>query len=549
MIATLLIIHTTLSYNMAFKDNAAGTGDVSPGFHHTVWLDTTAGLSFEHLEADVDTHVVVIGAGMAGLSVAYNLACNGIPVVVVDNGHIGSGESGRTTAHLVNALDDRYSELVFLFGEENARLAAESHTAAIDFIEDTVKREYIDCDFVRLPGYLMLHPTDRLKTLEDEFVMTQRLGIHTELLPRVPGIPDVGGPCLLFAHQAQFHPLKYLQALALAIQSRGGRIYNDTHVDEIGPDYIKANGHILKAKHTVVATNSPINNRFTLHTKQFAYRSYVIGAVIPRDSVPMALWWDTGDQDAVWLAKPYHYVRTQRLDDKHDLLICGGEDHKLGQAGREHIDEEDRYDRLEQWLRQRFPMIDSIRYVWSGQILEPVDALGFIGRNPGDEHIYVVTGDSGNGMTHSTIAGMLLSDLIQGKSNPWEKVYDPARVTLRATGDYIREVSGMVLQYLDYLTPGERANIQDIRPGDGAVIRAGIHKLAVYHSAEGQWHACDATCPHLGCYVRWNNDEKSFDCPCHGSRFTAWGKVVNGPALSGLKPVAWENIISLTKTK
>lgn len=509
----------------------------SAGYHASCWADSVKMLLYDSLRANASTQVVVVGAGIAGLSTAYQLAKLGYDVIVLEDGNVASGETGKTTAHLTNALDDRYFEIENLFGEEVSRLAADSHTTAIQFVEDTVREENIQCDFKRLNGYLFLHPSDKIKTLEDELGATHRAGLDTSLIRDTPCFPKYGGPCLRFVGQAQFHPLKYIEGLCKAITRCGGKIFTSTHVSRIAKEGVEANGFFVKADHVVVATNTPINDMVTMHTKQFAYRTYVIAARIPKDVLPLALWWDTGDQQSTWQTKPYHYIRTQPFNDEYDLLICGGEDHKTGQAGKENIPEEDRYTILEFWARERFPFIHSIAYRWSGQIMEPLDSLGFIGRNPGDENIYIVTGDSGNGMTHGTIAGILITDLIQGKPNRWEKVYDPARVNLRKTGDYLKEVGSMAAQYLDYLLPGDVASIQDLRPNDGAIVRSGVKKMAVYKDVQGRVHAFSATCPHLGCNVRWNKDEHSFDCPCHGSRFDAMGKVINGPALEDLKPV------------
>jgi glycine/D-amino acid oxidase-like deaminating enzyme/nitrite reductase/ring-hydroxylating ferredoxin subunit len=508
------------------------------GYHTSCWLETTTPMQYEKLNRDITTDVVVVGAGISGLSVAYCLAKEGKKVVVLEDGDVGSGETGRTTAHIANALDDRYSEIEKIFGTEIARLAAESHTAAIDFIESIVNRENIDCDFIRLPGYLFLHPSDEMKTLQDEYESTRRLGLRTELVPSVPGIAKHEGPALRFDNQAQFHPLKYLKGLCRAITGDGGQIYTNTNVTEVHKTHVVANGFRVQASHIVVATNTPINDLVTMHTKQFPYRTYVIAARIPKGSVERALWWDTGNQDSTWITKPYHYVRTQPLDEQYDLLICGGEDHKTAQPGKENISEEERYHLLEFWLGERFPMIQSIAYLWSGQVMEPLDDLGFIGRNPGQKNIYIATGDSGNGMTHGTIAGMLISDLILERPNDWEKVYDPSRITFSVTTDYIKEVGNMSAQYLDYITKGDVESAHDIKMGEGAIVRIGAKKYAVYKDHEAQLHAFSATCPHLGCYVRWNSDEKSFDCPCHGSRFSCQGEVMNGPALDGLKRIS-----------
>jgi nitrite reductase/ring-hydroxylating ferredoxin subunit len=236
------------------------------------------------------------------------------------------------------------------------------------------------------------------------------------------------------------------------------------------------------------------------------------------------LYWDTAD--------PYHYVRLQNHSATHDCLIVGGEDHKTGQAH----DTDVRFDHLEAWTRKVFSHIERIDYRWSGQVMETVDGLAFNGRTPGDENVYVVTGDSGHGMTHGTIAGMLIRDLIHNRDNEWAKIYDPSRKSLKSLGEFAKENLNVAAQYVDYVTGGDVKDIDDIRPGMGAVVRRGLQKLACYKDETGLLHELSAICPHLGCVVDWNNTEKSWDCPCHGSRFTALGKVVNGPANTDLQP-------------
>jgi nitrite reductase/ring-hydroxylating ferredoxin subunit len=280
---------------------------------------------------------------------------------------------------------------------------------------------------------------------------------------------------------------------------------------------------VVSAGAIVVATNTPVNNWVAIHTKQAAYRTYVIGIRVASGSVTRALYWDTPD--------PYHYARV--LDNETgELLIVGGEDHKTGQA-----DEEDgQFDRLEAWTRERWPMAEEVEFRWSGQVMEPIDSLAFIGRNPGDKNIYVVTGDSGNGMTHGTIAGILLTDLIQGRGNPWEALYDPSRISLRAAPEFAKETLNVAAQYTDYATAGDVEEARELEPGTGAVIRNGLKKVAAYRDTRGTLHKCSAICPHLGCIVHWNQTEKTWDCPCHGSRFDPFGKVINGPANTGLGP-------------
>jgi Rieske Fe-S protein len=259
----------------------------------------------------------------------------------------------------------------------------------------------------------------------------------------------------------------------------------------------------------------------------------VIAARIRTGSVTPALYWDTHD--------PYHYVRVQRTSNAAlggdnsepvDLLIVGGEDHKTGQAS----DSEERFASLERWMRERFPSAEGVEFRWSGQVMETQDGLAFIGRNPMDRgNVYVATGDSGMGMTHGTIAGMLISDLIQGRPNRWTTLYDPSRKRLGAVGDFLKENLNVAAQYASYLTPGEVASLDEITPNTGAVVREGAQKVAVFRDEAGGVHRRSAVCTHLGCVVSWNKAASTWDCPCHGSRFDAYGRVLNGPASRDLE--------------
>jgi glycine/D-amino acid oxidase-like deaminating enzyme/nitrite reductase/ring-hydroxylating ferredoxin subunit len=438
--------------------------------------------------------------------------------------------TGRTTAHLVNALDDRFFELERLHGEKGSRLAAESHTAAINLIESVVSTERIDCDFARLDGYLFVPPGESLDILDKELDAGRRAGLNLEKVDRAP-LSYNTGPALRFPNQGQFHPLKYLASLAKAIEAKGGRIFSGSHANKIAggqpAEVTCSNGARLKAGSVVVATNTPVNDLFAIHTKQAAYQTYVIAARIPRGSVAKALFWDTPN--------PYHYVRLQELDS-FDLLIVGGEDHKTGQQD----DAEARFANLEKWTRERFPVND-VMYRWSGEVMEPVDSLAFIGRNPLDkDNVYIATGDSGNGMTHGTIAGILITDLIMGRENEWAELYDPTRTTLRALPSFLKENLNVAAQFADLVTPGEIDSTAELQPGTGAIIRRGPLKVAAYRDESGKVHELSAICRHLGCVVDWNSLENTWDCPCHGSRYDARGKVIQGPANSDLPELETE---------
>jgi Rieske Fe-S protein len=278
-----------------------------------------------------------------------------------------------------------------------------------------------------------------------------------------------------------------------------------------------------------VATNTPVNDLIAIHTKQAPYQTYVIGARIPKGSVTRGLYWDTPD--------PYHYIRIETVGKgaaAYDVLIVGGEDHKTGQED----DANKRFGALERWTRHRFPMVESIEYRWSGEVMEPIDGLAFIGRNPMDKsNVFIATGDSGNGMTHGTIAGILITDLIMGRKNPWESIYDPSRITLKALKEFAKENLNVAVQYTDLVVAGDVSSVDEIKAGQGAILSRGLTKVAAYRDPKGEVHEFSAVCPHLGCIVKWNTSENTWDCPCHGSRYDALGKVFQGPANSDLAAV------------
>ena len=503
------------------------------------WYDTVKPPRYSPPPGNLRVDVCVVGAGIAGLTTAYLLAKEGKSVVVLDEGEVASGQSGRTSAHLASANDDRFIEVQKIHGVEGSKLAYESHAAAIDRIEKIVAEETIDCDFKRLDGYLFSLPTDEPDLLDRELEAAKRAGFaDAKKIERIILAGYETGPCLCFPRQARFQPVKYLAALAKAVEKQGGKIYTGCRVKDVqGADAEKkqpARAQIddgpaaVLADAIVVATNTPapINDWAGIYTKQAAYRTYMIGATVPKGSVDDALYWDTGD--------PYHYVRLEADKDRKgdDLLIVGGEDHKTGQFPEEAAP----FMALEKWAREKFPMIRDVTVRWSGQVQEPDDYVGFIGRATphAKENMFVATGDSGMGLTHGTIAGILITDLIMGRPNAWEKLYDPARKMSPLNRDFISENLNVVAQYKDLVTRGDVKSEADVSRGQGAVIREGLKKLAVYRDAAGTVHKCSAVCTHLGCVVEWNHVEKSWDCPCHGSRFDPQGRVLMGPAIEDL---------------
>ncbi len=500
------------------------------GATRSIWTEGVDRPTHPQPSASDKAEIVVVGAGISGLTAAYLLAGDGHDVLVVDEGPVGAGQTERTSAHLASIIDDRFSHLEKLHGQEVSRLAHQSHSAAIDRIETISRTEKIDCDFRRLPAYLFLGPGDKERTLDEEFAAAQRAGVESEDMLDHVGYGLNIGKAIRFDHQAAFHPLRYLVGLAAAAEKRGVRIRVGRRVIDVAgakdgkPVTITFENDLkIECKSAVVATNTPtpINDWMGVYLKQASYRTYVVGLSVPHGRIPDALYWDTAD--------PYHYVRLIRDADKGDVLLVGGEDHKTGQGG----ESDERFKKLADWARGFFPAAGEEVSRWSGQVQEPSDGLAYIGVAPTKgSGVYVITGDSGMGLTHGTLGAMLVTDLIAGRANPWEKMYEPTRKSLNR--EVVTENLNTTTQYVDYLTPGDEKSEDDITKGEGALIRSGLKKLAVYRDDAGKLHRMSAICTHLQCIVQWNALEKSWDCPCHGSRFDPCGKMVMGPAVDDL---------------
>lgn len=472
--------------------------------------------------------VVVIGSGIAGLSCAYELAARGRSVIVLDRGEIGSGMTARTTAHLASALDDDFSNLIKARGTDCARQLYQSLLASINRVEEIQAVESISCDFARVDGYWTLAPGTPALRMDEELKACEEIGVrvfdcreqtpvHTERLVR----------SLRFPAQARFHPTKYLDGLAAAIKRKSGRIFANTcvkSVEEKQGDLIVAaeGGQEICAANVIVATNSPVNVKVSIHSKQAPYRTYVIAANIPRGSLPDALYWDTHD--------PYHYVRIQPLSERTNAVIVGGEDHKSGEAD----DGEARFRSLEQWARDRLPEMGEVTHRWSGQCLEPADHAGFIGPSPDNERIFIVSGDLGQGITNGVAAGMMIADLVTIGGSPWSELYDPSRKIGSNIGAFISENITPLFSFAEYLSADDIAAVEGLKPGEGRVVRSGKDKIAACRDKDGELHLHSASCTHLGCVVHWNSLEQCWDCPCHGSQFAPDGTALNGPAVTGL---------------
>ncbi|QEL20072.1 FAD-dependent oxidoreductase [Limnoglobus roseus] len=497
----------------------------------SLWTPAASARTASALAGNDTCDVCVIGAGIAGLTTAYLLGREGKRVLVLDaKPEFAAGETEYTTAHLAWYLDDHFSHLVAVRGDAIAKTAASTHRNAIALIGDIVKREQIDCDYHAVSGHLFA-AANGTDLLHEEAETLTRLELPFERTKLAfPNEKEV--ECLRFPDHARFHPIRYVLGLVAAVRQQGGVIYTDTVVEKVRggrPCEVRTTKeHTVTAGAVVIATNNPFEGGTVLHTKVSAHLTYALAANVPSGSFADGLFWDT--------AAPYHYVRLQPGGPASDVdtLIVGGEDHKTGQAQ----DQATRWDRLTAWTRERFPNLGPVRHRWSGQVFETPDGLGLIGLAPWNgPNVFVITGDSGMGLTHGTLGAQLVTDLVANRVNESAAAYSPSRLMPGALLTRLGENLNMAAQYVDWVTGGDVKNPDHIPPGQGAVIRSGLTKLAVYKDDRGAVTKMSAVCPHMGAIVHWNAAESTWDCPCHGSRFSATGTCLHGPSVGDLKNV------------
>lgn len=505
---------------------------------NSYWIDNTPAPRFSALKEDIAVDVLVIGAGITGITAAYLLKRAGVSVALVEKERCLSGDSSNTTAHLTSVSDTLLSDLVKNFGKDHAQAVWDAQLAAIDTIDRIVWREQIKCQFDWVPAYLF-NPSaktgraaqeDRAIDLQKEADLAIELGFDAELMQSVP---FVNRPGVRFDNQAKFHPRKYLIALLrLLTTGKGCQVFEQTNIDELEGTPITAtasSGARIHCEHVLIATHVPLQGKSgllpatILQSKLAPYSSYVVGGWVPRGTVPEALYWDTGD--------PYDYVRVDRRHD-HDFVIFGGEDHKTGQV-KETVQ---CFERLEQRIKHLLPEI-AITHRWSGQVIETNDGLPYIGTTA--EGQYVATGFAGNGMTFGTLSAMMFVDHITGEKNPWAELFDTGRTKVKGgLWNYLKENK----DYPYYLIRDRFAghgghSLRAIPRGHGEIVEVNGQPSAVYRGLDSQLHIRSAVCTHMGCYVHFNEAERTWDCPCHGSRFKVNGEVLAGPAEEPLKPV------------
>jgi len=497
-----------------------------PNYTNSVWSETPPAPRHRALAGTVSVDVAIVGGGITGITAARLLKRAGQRVAVLESRRLGKGESSKSTAHLTEALDVRWSRLISRFGEGGARLAALAQRAAIERIALFVAEDSIACDLRRLPGFLYAETPDDLDELRAEALAARRLGIRAELVGEVP-LPFPVAGALRFEDQAQLHPRAYLLGLAEGLDGDGSYVFEETHVldvDEGEPCRVIAENGVVHAREVIVAAHVPVSNRLLLHAKLAAYRTYVVGVEMPFAD-PVGLFWDTGD--------PYHYARSQTIDGT-SYLIVGGEDHKVGEAD----DTAEPFHRLEAYVRQRFGVaVAPTDFRWSGQIVVSADGLPYIGRNALSSRVFVATGYGGNGVTQATLAGVILADEVRGVPNPYAALFAATRWKPLASARAVLSENADFPKHLltDRLPHRGASALRSLPAGEGHVLTIGGERLAVYRNGNGELSALSPVCTHLGCLVHWNTTEKSWDCPCHGSRFDPHGRILNGPAVEPLQ--------------
>ncbi|KAG8625849.1 hypothetical protein KVT40_006250 [Elsinoe batatas] len=492
--------------------------------------------SYSKLIEDLRADVAIVGAGIVGISTAYELVKRRKSVVMLEAREVLSGETDRTSGHLSSALDDWYTNIQSKHGHDGASTAYESHKFALEHVGEIAKELKIDCEYRILPAYEVsaYRPgedgyEDDVKSMKDEVGYDKSLGIPLEYHDKlaVPGwksdIDQRAG--ILWQHQATFNPVKYLLGVMKWLNDQPDfAIYTHTRVADTEE---KGGIPFLTSKHVDVTTD----NGHTVTCKNVIAdmeynRTYCVALRIPRDSYTDCLVYDTGD--------PYNYVRFAACDDKDDYLVIGGADHKVGQTD----DESTRFAQVEKWARDRWPQCGALEYQWSGQIYDPHDYVAFIGLNPGTKRTWIATGDSGNGLTHGVLGARIIADGITGEINPWQDLYSPKRVTslLTSAVDIVKDNPQDNMHFKRWAQTDIK-DIEDLGRGEGGVLnKMGKKPWAVYKDEDGQVRTLSAICPHMKGIVCWNHAEKSWDCPVHGSRFSTDGVCVTGPAKSNLNP-------------
>jgi glycine/D-amino acid oxidase-like deaminating enzyme/nitrite reductase/ring-hydroxylating ferredoxin subunit len=487
------------------------------------WLKSSAPPPRPPLMEDAECEVAVIGGGIVGVTAAYLLAASGVEVVLLEGRRLGAGATGYTTAKVSSLHGLTYARLESSLGEETARVYAEANEAGLAEIAGLVDALSIECDFRRKPNLTYTESEQNRAQIADEAEAAARAGLAASL-ETVNELPYPVAAAVRVTDQAEFHPLRYLHGLAAAAAERGAGIYEGTRVvsvDQGDPVRVETeDGAVVRARHVIVATHLPILDRGLYFARTHPERSYVLLARL-RDDVPQGMYLSN--------ESPSHSLRSVRVD-REELLMVGGESHKAGQA-----DAIERFRSLEAWARERFD-VESIEHRWATQDNMPADGLPFVGRLwPFSDRVLTATGMRKWGIAMGTTAARMLADEIGGEESPWAGTFTPLRLHPLAGGtDFVKENANAGFHWFaDRLS--RRASEEKLSPGEGAVVGSGLGQHAVYRDESGALQRLSARCTHLGCIVRFNGAERTWDCPCHGSRFALDGSVIEGPAVRGLE--------------
>lgn len=505
------------------------TSPDSLGTHQSFWIASTLQSSYAPLTQDIEVDVAIVGAGLAGITAAMLLKKAGKTVAVLEAGQVAEGVSGHTTAKVTSLHQLKYATLIKEIGEEKARLYGESNQAAVEQVATLVAEEQIDCDFARKSAYTFAETPETLNKVEQEVEAAQRLGLPATFVTTTP-LPFAIEGAVKFSHQVQFHPRKYILALAAKIHGDGCSVFEQTRVETVdgeNPCRVRTTqGATVTAQDVIIATNLPILDQGLFFAKSYPKRSYLIGARIDPAQAPDGMFIGTGEN--------YRSMRATPTDDGGMMLMIGGEGHKVGEVS----ESEHPFERLADYARQRFGL-ETIDYRWSTQDMVSFDKLPYIGKlTPLHQHTYVATGFSLWGMSNSTLSGMILRDLLLGQSNPWADLYEATRPTPFITQDSIKNNLEVGTHWVGDRFKGLFSDPDSLSAGEGKLVTVEGQKVAAYRDQAGALHQVSAVCPHLGCIVAWNAVENSWDCPCHGSRFDPDGHILQGPAVHGLKPCA-----------
>jgi len=496
------------------------------------WIDSAPIQKFPKVQRSISVDVVVVGAGVTGITTAYVLKQTGLTVALIERERVASIDTGHTTAHLTYITDVELRELARNFGEDHAQAAWDAGAAAIDEIERIVGKEMIECEYTRVPAYIHVcvgGPSKKeAPSLKKEADLAAKLGFDAVYLESAPYF---NLPAVRFANQAKFHPRKYLRSLVKKIPGNGSYVFEKSAASEFDAKQrrVKLNRNWISFDRVVMATNNPLVGLASItaatlfQTKLSLYTSYALGGRVPSGTLPEALFWDTRD--------PYDYLRIDRHRD-FDYLIYGGEDHKTGQKKQTQR----AYARLLGRLKKIIPEA-RVDHRWSGQVICTPDGLPYIGENA--EHQFVATGYCGNGITFGTVAAMMARDWVTGRKNPWTDLFAVDRKKIKgATWNYVRENKDYPYYMIkDRIARPEAESVREIKRGQGMVVGSRGKKRAVFRDRNGDLHQLSPVCTHLGCLVRWNPAESTWDCPCHGSRFKPTGEVIAGPAEEALAPI------------